>query len=366
MGDKKSICFVPWEYPPEVGGVGTSAQRIVGYFQNAGYDIDVVTRDTSIHHGVRLEVDDSLGVRVFRTQELSETIDKLDREKEYDLFHGFFLSMAYPCLLVAQKRKKRPVIASIRGGELHAWQDLTHSKSMVSFVLKHSTHVTAPTSAHLQEAIKLLPDIQNKSSIILNSIKLDEVIQWTLKKENIGVVGTVGKFRSVKNLSLLLKAYSLVKKELRKGLLLVGDFSEPEERERIFSLAHRLNLDNEINLTGYVTRERIPEFLKTMRVFVLTSTYDTLPNTLLEAASIGVPIVTVDVAGVRELAKRRIDEGILIVSGKNEKALAENIENVLCDENVAMDQSRAASKMIKHLSPKEREAWLILYNDILK
>ncbi len=360
------ICFVTWEYPPTIGGVGTSAQRVVGYLVKAGYDVDIVTKDSLIRSGIREEKDRANGVRVFRTQNVCKAVELLDRDRNYDIFHGFFLAMAYACLLVSARRGKRPTIASLRGGDLWSWQGLSHSRAIVSFILQNATRMTFPSSNHFDEAKRLAPGIEGKSTIILNSIRPVSA-KWDLTPRNLGIVGTVGKFRRVKNLSLLLNAYAMVPKRNRKGVLLVGDFrdSEPEEKERITALSKSLEIEREVTMTGFVPRESVPEYLMAMRIFVLTSSYDTLPNTLLEAAKVGVPIVTTEVAGVSELIYREIDEGISVVPDRDEKLLADRISNVLQDDNLARHLSRAGNKMLSHLWPKEEEAWVSLYEDVI-
>ncbi|MFZ2889150.1 glycosyltransferase family 4 protein [Sulfuricurvum sp.] len=86
-----------------------------------------------------------------------------------------------------------------------------------------------------------------------------------------------------------------------------------------------------IHYFGHQTNIR--HILSQSDIFVLPSFYrEGLPRTSMEAASMGLPIVTTDVVGCRET----VDNGVngLIVPPKDSLALAEAIEHLLKDENL--------------------------------
>jgi N-acetylgalactosamine-N,N'-diacetylbacillosaminyl-diphospho-undecaprenol 4-alpha-N-acetylgalactosaminyltransferase len=93
------------------------------------------------------------------------------------------------------------------------------------------------------------------------------------------------------------------------------------------------NLDNNIELLGF--KPNIPDYLKKSKVFVITSYYEGLSNSLLEAMSYGIPVIASDSNGGN---KEVIDDkyGILIPDfynnhdiEDNEKLLAKEIIDIL-------------------------------------
>ena len=83
-----------------------------------------------------------------------------------------------------------------------------------------------------------------------------------------------------------------------------------------------------------------------MNVYVLSSTREGLPNTVLEAMAMEVPIVSTDVDGVREAVTH--DREALLVPARNSAALAEGIERVLTDECLAGRLVAAARSRVEN------------------
>ena len=88
------------------------------------------------------------------------------------------------------------------------------------------------------------------------------------------------------------------------------------------------------NVVKYIgPRNDIPEILYFADIVVLPTYYrEGIPRILLEAASMGKPIVTTDIPGCREI----VEDGIngFLVPPKNSKALAHAIEKLVLDKNL--------------------------------
>lgn len=87
-------------------------------------------------------------------------------------------------------------------------------------------------------------------------------------------------------------------------------------------------------------QDNIRHILAQSDIFVLPSYREGLPRTSMEAASMGLPIVTTDVVGCRET----VDEGLngFLVPPKDSLALAEAIERLLKDENLRNEMGKAS------------------------
>ncbi len=111
------------------------------------------------------------------------------------------------------------------------------------------------------------------------------------------VVGTVGRFDSIKNLPLLVRslAAALGQQHNVRGLL-VGD---GPEFGRVQALLREAGIADRVRLTGF--REDARQLAASMDLFVLSSFSEGTSMALLEAMSVGVPTAVTDVGGNPEI-----------------------------------------------------------------
>jgi glycosyltransferase involved in cell wall biosynthesis len=145
------------------------------------------------------------------------------------------------------------------------------------------------------------------------------------------VIGTVGRLYPQKNHKLFLNMAKLLLHMSKDGdmkFLIVGDGPSRNELE---DYARHLNIDSSIIFAG--ERTDVPELLQDMDVFVMTSSYEGLSNTVMEAMLAGLPVVATDVGGNSEL----------VIDGKtgflcppdDEHALTERVISLVKDQKNA-------------------------------
>lgn len=111
------------------------------------------------------------------------------------------------------------------------------------------------------------------------------------------VVLGVGRLSKEKGFEVLIRAFAIVSKERKARLVILG---EGEERLKLESLAHRLGLQGDVALPGFVDNPY--PYMKRAAVFVLSSRWEGLPNVLIEALALGTPVVATDCPnGPREI-----------------------------------------------------------------
>jgi glycosyltransferase involved in cell wall biosynthesis len=82
------------------------------------------------------------------------------------------------------------------------------------------------------------------------------------------------------------------------GLVIVGDGSE---RQRLEGFANTLNVADRVYFAGQARQAEAIHLMAACDFFVLNSTYEGLPHVVLEAMSLGLPVVATAVGGTPEV-----------------------------------------------------------------
>lgn len=130
----------------------------------------------------------------------------------------------------------------------------------------------------------------------------------------------VARFDNQKNQKLLVDAFHLFP-DLQKNfeLKFIGDGQNYEE---IKDYTNKLSLDNNIKFLGF--RNNVGAYLRQSDAFILSTHYEGLPISIIEAMSYGLPIVATRVGGIPEMVTA--DNGFLF---ENTPASVHNSLNLL-------------------------------------
>lgn len=155
------------------------------------------------------------------------------------------------------------------------------------------------------------------------------------------VVGIIAGLRPEKDHRTLLYAMQLLIRDLPNvDLLVVGDGALRDELE---SLSHRLGIRQNVHFIG--ARNDIPEVLRAIDVFTLTSTTECLPISVLEAMASGRPTVCTDVGGISEMVTDGIT-GYLVPPG-DATLLARRLKGLLSDPEAAQRMGLAGRRRVE-------------------
>lgn len=115
------------------------------------------------------------------------------------------------------------------------------------------------------------------------------------------IVIHVGRIEPVKNHPRLIEIFSdFLKKVPDAQLLLVGN-SEKSARESLSLMAKKLNIETRVHFLG--SRSDVPALLLASDLMIFPSLWEGLPGVVLEASSVGLPVISSDLPGSRELGK---------------------------------------------------------------
>jgi len=136
------------------------------------------------------------------------------------------------------------------------------------------------------------------------------------------VIGTVGRFSTEKSVDRAIRTLAQIRRTRPEAELhLIGD---GPERDRLKALARELNVTDAVRFWGWQTP--LQRFYETMDVLLLPSLTEGLPNVVLEAMAMGVPVAATCVGGVADL----LDHGRCgVILNQDQQTWADRIEFLL-------------------------------------
>jgi len=146
--------------------------------------------------------------------------------------------------------------------------------------------------------------------------------------------------------------------------ILIGDADT--ENPAAISVEQLKIWQDEKSIEWWGRRSDVPEILQRSTIACLPSYREGMPKFLLEAASAGLPIVTTDVPGCREVVIN--DENGYLVPPRNSEALADAIEKLLNDKTLRREMGRKGRVLVEREFGIEKiiEETLSLYQRMLR
>jgi len=155
---------------------------------------------------------------------------------------------------------------------------------------------------------------------------------------------SVARLTAKKGLDTVLDALALL---VRQGVDFTYDLvGEGEERAALAARAERLGIAGRVRFHGAMPHERVLDLYRQAQVFVLgcrvlaNGDRDGVPNVLVEAMAMGVPVAATDVSALPELA--RDGRTALVCPPDDPAALAENMQRLLADAGLCRRLTEAA------------------------
>jgi glycosyltransferase involved in cell wall biosynthesis len=146
-------------------------------------------------------------------------------------------------------------------------------------------------------------------SVIHNAIDTEEWARGCIRptlREELGiphdslVLGYVGRIMPEKDLDTWLRAAAVVARQYPEAqFVLVGEGRDASTLSQLQRLATDLGIAERVYFPGY--RAQLLPVYAAFDLFVLTSRREGLPNSVLEAMAMSLPVVATDVAGTKEL-----------------------------------------------------------------
>ena len=203
--------------------------------------------------------------------------------------------------------------------------------------------------------------IQRKTSIIYNPVN-EEVFKTSsdisyLQKEN--RIISVARLYPQKNQQMMIRAFAQIANQYPDWKLII--FGEGPLRKELESLISSLNLNDQVLLPGRT--EHVIDEMRKSKIFCLSSDYEGMSNSMIEAICVGLPIVSTKVSGTNELVQNEIN-GYLVEIG-DLKGMIYGLKKLIRDESriLRMGQNSKRKSQLFHID-NIAEEWLYLINKV--
>lgn len=197
-------------------------------------------------------------------------------------------------------------------------------KMFTQFAYRHARLIACGEKVR-QNLIKVFAMPESQVGVIHNAVKpfhgdtqVDPVIQ-SLREHGCFIVGNVGRLSKQKGFEYYIRAVPYVLERHPEARFLIIGAGEDEKTLR--TQVQDAGLSEAIIFLGY--RSDIQNVMSQLELIVLSSLWEGLPLTPIEAFSVGKTVIGTNVDGTPELIENEVNG--IIVEAKNEKQLATKI-----------------------------------------
>jgi len=156
----------------------------------------------------------------------------------------------------------------------------------------------------------------------------------------------IGRLEERKNVVRIIEAFEILKEKYRipHQLILAGKPGYGYEKIRLQIADCRFK--NDIQELGYISEEKKWELLRGAEIFVFPSLYEGFGIPVLEAQSVGTPVVTANTSSLPEVG----GEGAVYADPLSAESIAEEIQRVLSDDVFRSGIIEKGSENVKRFS----------------
>ena len=250
------------------------------------------------------------------------TARKIIRKEKIDIIHTHWLLPSGIVGVYLKKFYKIPLLATAHGSDVN---DITSflGKKLLKIVVKNSDFLTA-TNERLKESLEKF-HLKTPIKVIPMGVDTKLFAPGAKKSKFSKTILLAGRLLQNKGFSNVILALPAILKKFPDAKLLIAGGGK--YKNNLISLCRKLGIEKSVKFLGWIDNKKIPKFLQSGDIFILpTTSHEGSPVALLEAASVGLPIIASKISGVDKIV---IDKknGILIPKG-NVKALQREIINL--------------------------------------
>ena len=339
---KNRICIV-CEFPPPPGGMSNQALMLKHYLKDEGLIVRTcqvnITFPKSfnwLENYVIAKILLKLPLIIYR---LLINIVKSDIIHIFWIGGLYFYVVVTPAIIISKIFNKR-IIANYHAGYFRKFYDES-IQIIVKNILKMADHVTTPLY-HLDDEF---------SSIGIHIKQVPNVIdqdEFSFKKRNDFSPRFISSrhLRNVYGNDTVIRAFKIIHSKYPQGrLMLAGDGYKRKELEE---LTHQLGVQNHVVFTGYIDKKELLSYYDESDIFLNGSRRDNMPISILEAFSLGLPVVSTNPMGIPFL----VSDGMtgLLTDVDDFEQLAEYAMMIIEDTELGKQLTKNAKQFVNSLT----------------
>jgi L-malate glycosyltransferase len=301
---------------PTFGGSGVLATELGKALAQKGHHVHFITYQQPVrlngfipnifYHEVQVPTYPLFDYPPYETALASSMVDVI-KNHNLDLLHVHYAiphaSAAYMAKkILEQEGKKIPVITTLHGTDITlVGRDKTYAP-VVAFSINQSDAITAVSNNLRDETYKIFP-IEKEIEVIYNFVDVQrftrkpiDAFKKVIAPNGERILIHASNFRKLKRVQDVVKIFYDVQKEIPSKLLFVGD---GPERQLAEELGRSLGIGEEIRFVG--KQEQMEDILAIADLFLLTSEYESFGLAALEAMAAGVPVISTNAGGLKEI-----------------------------------------------------------------
>jgi glycosyltransferase involved in cell wall biosynthesis len=391
----KRLLFITERFTPDLGGLATSATRLVTTLSQLGIEIDVVTWSRYLQPGYVESSHVASVCRIYRIglyrhwdTTMPHTLNILDwlhQTHVYNAVWGHYLSKSGFLATWFAALKELPSTVSARGNDIDTEMFPPGDFARLQWILQHANLITA-VSANMSRKIQILSG-RNDVIVLKNAVdteifspqnpfpptespNLTEYKQTgELTRESLGiapqetVLGFCGELREKKGQQFLLNALTTVNTHRPASLLIIGEVRASSESVlQLYKTQYPENAGR-IIITGHLPNPKdVAAHLRLSDVYLQPSLWEGMPNALLEAMACGCCCIASDAGGIPEVISH--GENGFVVPRSHLHRLGEAVLEYLdmpLDERNRISQAARNSILKEYsLSPEKKQLQIVI------
>ena len=323
------------------GGAERVASILINYLYEHGYNVLVIlayydTREYYIHDEIKtIAIKTSKKSAFARLAERNLKIYEATKAFNADVVVSFITNE-----VLVTECKGIPVIHTLRNDPAH------RDNSLIKSIMRNFAYNNAAQVIFQTEGAKEFfgESIKNKGQVIFNPLMTDELPIWNECTDSKTFI-TACRLNKQKNIPMMIRAMKKLHEFYPEYRLDI--YGSGEEKNSIEKLIKEFHGEDYIALKGHSTD--IHSIMANSFAFVMSSDFEGLSNSMLEALTIGIPCICTDCppGGARTFIENR-KNGLLCQVGNHEE-LYENmkflIENEKCRKSFGRKNQNLREKL---------------------
>jgi len=337
----------------EQGGAERVISNLSGRLAEDGYDVVVTTQwegpnEFKLNEKVK-RIDVGLGEKDAKANRIVKAFARLInlrkaiRDEKPDVVISFLKKNNYRALL-ANMGNRIPNIIAVRNDPKSDYVSKM-DKYLIPLLFPRAEGAVFQTEEQRDFFTKSLSGI---SEVILNPVH-NKYILKELPAQKEKMVIHSGRLVGFKNQEMLVRAFIKVhEKHPDYKLLIYGRDSLDGTKEKLESIISRNNADEYVKLMG--PSDELEKIIPKAEIYAFSSYYEGLPNALIEAMAMRMPIVATDCpcGGPRTLIKH--GENGLLIPVNDEEAMVNSLCRLIEDKEYARRLGENAGKISKRVN----------------